>query len=580
MRTLFFLFCGCLSGSLLMAQTAETFIGDWSTTFGTIANRVAADPNDPLRFYALLDARKLQGDLEYYSVLAKYNCEGQFHWVRGLDGGDSTRQTIDMEVHPGSGMVGVLHADDTHFILQWVRPNGMPLRTVEIERSTDWQPLSLAAHPTQPRWYLLYRDNSGVLGHFGLMVIEESGNLRAGWQSDRVAFGEAQLGVLPDGRALLGASGRMYSIDPGSGEVEGWSWSGPDPLNIDFVVRGDRGYFLEVDGTGLRLIRWSANGPEEQWTSTPFPAPAFNSSLSVNDTHWAVMADVQINNSGAPVGVLWGPREQDFSSFWQPDLQALGSIQGDIALDDDLRVLYSGSTINQQADRVARLDANNPCVESSAPGDGMTSGPPQNISAIPVFNLLSLSPNIQEVPTVFYNDIPPEDRTCRSFLTRSDLAEVFRDTLVRCVDSLVLNHPFSTGVENNSEPLPQPWVIRSPGSYTVSAPVCQRSESFTFTVDFEDCGCQWFMPNVFSPNGDGINDDFGPEGECQVTDYELQIFDRWGQSVFLSRNRDQRWNGRVRGTPAANGVYVYRWRYRLLETGEWVETSGSVTIVR
>jgi gliding motility-associated-like protein len=114
----------------------------------------------------------------------------------------------------------------------------------------------------------------------------------------------------------------------------------------------------------------------------------------------------------------------------------------------------------------------------------------------------------------------------------------------------------------------------------VSAPVCQRSESFTFTVDFEDCGCQWFMPNVFSPNGDGINDDFGPEGECQVTDYELQIFDRWGQSVFLSRNRDQRWNGRVRGTPAANGVYVYRWRYRLLETGEWVETSGSVTIVR
>ncbi len=580
MRTLFFLIMVCFSGVWLMAQTAETFIGDWSTTFGTTANRVAADPDDPLRFYALLDARKLQGDPENYSVLAKYNCEGQFHWVRALEGGDSTRRVIDMDVHPGSGRLGVLHADNTHFIIQWLRSNAAEVRSVEIERSTDWLPLALAAHPTQPRWYLLYRDNSGALGHFGLMVIEESGSLRAAWQSDRVAFGKADLGVLPNGQVMLGANGRMYIIDAETGETEGWSWSSPDPLNIDFVVSGDRGYSLEVDATDLRLIRWSANGPEEQWTAAAFPSPAFNSQLAVNATHWAVMADLEVNNSAEPVGVLWGPREEDFSDFWQPDIQALPAMLGDIALDDDLRLLYSGSTQNQQSDRVARLDANNPCVEGGPPAEGLTVGPPDNISSIPIFDLQAIAPDIAEVPTEFYSDIPPENRTCRSFLTRSDLAEVFGDTLVRCVDSLVLTHPFSTGVEYNSEPLPQPWVIRSPGNYTVSAPVCQREESFTFTVEFEECGCQWFLPNVFSPNGDGINDDFGPEGECQITDYELQIFDRWGQSVFLSRHPIQRWTGRVRGTPAAPGVYVYRWRYRLLETGEWVERSGSVTIVR
>jgi len=67
----------------------------------------------------------------------------------------------------------------------------------------------------------------------------------------------------------------------------------------------------------------------------------------------------------------------------------------------------------------------------------------------------------------------------------------------------------------------------------------------------------FYIPNTFTPNGDGLNDTFGIAGEA-VKDFNLQIFNRWGQLVFESENPNDRWDGSFNGEKVPQGVYVYR----------------------
>lgn len=72
------------------------------------------------------------------------------------------------------------------------------------------------------------------------------------------------------------------------------------------------------------------------------------------------------------------------------------------------------------------------------------------------------------------------------------------------------------------------------------------------------------FPNVFTPNGDGLNDSFGPLGnfpELHFDSYALQIYNRWGVPVFSSASADKRWNGKIEGKPAAETVYYYVFNY-------------------
>lgn len=69
----------------------------------------------------------------------------------------------------------------------------------------------------------------------------------------------------------------------------------------------------------------------------------------------------------------------------------------------------------------------------------------------------------------------------------------------------------------------------------------------------------YYVPNAFTPNGDGINDEFLPLGNAiQLETYDLQIFDRWGQQLFQSTDPAKGWDGKVGGGVAPDGVYVYR----------------------
>lgn len=65
-----------------------------------------------------------------------------------------------------------------------------------------------------------------------------------------------------------------------------------------------------------------------------------------------------------------------------------------------------------------------------------------------------------------------------------------------------------------------------------------------------------YVPNSFTPNGDGINDYFGVSGEG-IKNFTMNIYNRWGQLVFESTNVNDSWDGVYDGSLAPNGNYVY-----------------------
>jgi gliding motility-associated-like protein len=108
----------------------------------------------------------------------------------------------------------------------------------------------------------------------------------------------------------------------------------------------------------------------------------------------------------------------------------------------------------------------------------------------------------------------------------------------------------------------------------VSAEGCKATDSLLVVAP----GALYF-PNAFTPDGDGINDDFGASGAV-IAEFRMQIFDRWGHEVYRSERLEDRWDGTVNGgAPAQSGVYVYMYRAK----GHYFEADeryGHVTLVR
>lgn len=90
----------------------------------------------------------------------------------------------------------------------------------------------------------------------------------------------------------------------------------------------------------------------------------------------------------------------------------------------------------------------------------------------------------------------------------------------------------------------------------------------------------FFIPNAFSPNGDGINDTWRPISKVvDVDHYLLEVFDRWGHIVYTSRDPHAEWDGTVNGRPMPLGVYGFRAVFNEGITGLPHDIRGSVTLV-
>jgi gliding motility-associated-like protein len=89
-----------------------------------------------------------------------------------------------------------------------------------------------------------------------------------------------------------------------------------------------------------------------------------------------------------------------------------------------------------------------------------------------------------------------------------------------------------------------------------------------------------WMPNAFTPNGDGNNDVFRIPPAVSIVLTSLSIYNRWGQRVFSTINSSEGWDGRTNGQPAPAGVYVWEIDYKDLGSGQMVHAKGNVLVIR
>ncbi len=118
--------------------------------------------------------------------------------------------------------------------------------------------------------------------------------------------------------------------------------------------------------------------------------------------------------------------------------------------------------------------------------------------------------------------------------------------------------------------------VNTVGSYWVKASRCNDVyDTLTITtVDFSD----FTLPNAFSPNGDGINDLF-PLLDDRVDEYELFIYNRWGEKMFETQQSDL-WDGTFRGERLPAGVYFVILRYKDCRSPKKHDYIGTVTLFR
>ncbi len=92
-----------------------------------------------------------------------------------------------------------------------------------------------------------------------------------------------------------------------------------------------------------------------------------------------------------------------------------------------------------------------------------------------------------------------------------------------------------------------------------------------------------FVPNAFTPDGDGINDFFFVNGkDVDENDYSIKIFDRWGEKVWESKNINIPWDGSYNngGYYLKEGVYVWHIETRSVSTADKKEVMGHITLLR
>ena len=148
----------------------------------------------------------------------------------------------------------------------------------------------------------------------------------------------------------------------------------------------------------------------------------------------------------------------------------------------------------------------------------------------------------------------------------------------------------TSGANNSSSNLNPSHLFSGIGTYQITAIVefdCY-TDTVTQNITLFNCAdtitpitdtCQLYVPNVFTPNNDELNDGVNPVTNCIYEDYQFLIYNRWGQLVFKTSNQAEKWDGTIDGSDCTDGVYVYRLNYKYTSQPTR-STTGTISLFR
>ncbi len=138
------------------------------------------------------------------------------------------------------------------------------------------------------------------------------------------------------------------------------------------------------------------------------------------------------------------------------------------------------------------------------------------------------------------------------------------------------NYFWSTGHDGPS------LLVPATGAYAVSVTTPCASTERSILIGEGECSPEVYIPNAFTPDGDGYNDLFRVTTGDPLPELRLSIFNRWGEEIFTSSDAALEWDGTYAGQPAPEGVYTYQVTYRKLADAGVVarQMRGHVTLIR
>ena len=155
------------------------------------------------------------------------------------------------------------------------------------------------------------------------------------------------------------------------------------------------------------------------------------------------------------------------------------------------------------------------------------------------------------------------------------------DTCFDNKDALELNAlpGYNTYTWNGTATNSNKFVVTQPGDYTLMINNECGTKSDTIHI-FKECAFDIYMPNAFTPNGDGLNDWFRIPPQNYNRLISFTIYNRWGEKIFATQNISKGWNGMNKEYPAATGTYVYIIVMKSLDNKNTFTKKGYVTLIR
>jgi gliding motility-associated-like protein len=128
------------------------------------------------------------------------------------------------------------------------------------------------------------------------------------------------------------------------------------------------------------------------------------------------------------------------------------------------------------------------------------------------------------------------------------------------------------------------YYYTSEGIFTIELTVTTQAgcvDTITQTVKVES-GYTFYVPNAFTPNNDGLNDEFMPKfSAIDPASFEMYIFDRWGMKIYHTKDINAPWLGKVNnsGDTVEEDVYEYIFKFKDLG-GKGHTVTGHISVIR
>jgi gliding motility-associated-like protein len=283
---------------------------------------------------------------------------------------------------------------------------------------------------------------------------------------------------------------------------------------------------------------------------------------------------ISLHANGSHAEFVWNTGSSDSvifgfpgNTYWVRAENLCGVFGDTIKLHKIFKPLYTisqGDTLCEGDNYTIRIEPQN-SFEARWPDGSLGNSQTVNQSGVYHIELSNICGIIDEYIPVIFSPFPKPDLGSDTLLCPGERVMLQTAYIPRH------NYLWSTGDTTHSIEIEEAGIYR----ISVSNPHgCQGTDE----IEVVDCGIRVYIPNAFTPNGDGINDEFKVYIEG-VNKFWLAIYDRWGNEVFFSENPKQGWNGTHFNQAANAGTYTYKIYYR---SGEYKSETriGSVELLR